>query len=72
MRVLLQDKTDSTLMVVEATDVCYDKDSQTLCVYVNDTCFSVERMIQSNADAAIRGLFATGMADLTMYPASED
>lgn len=68
MRVLLKDRADQTLMLVEPTDVDYDRDEQELYFYSGDACYVVEHLDENNIISAMQTLFAEGKVDLTAYP----
>ena len=67
MRVVLKDRADQTLMLVEATDVTYDREDLELYFYCGDCCYVVKDIPAPNANAAIQALFESGKVDLTHY-----
>ena len=70
MRVLLKDKRDGALAVVEAIEVNYDPSDKSLCVclYGGDS-YLIEGMARETADEWIDKLWVEGKIDLTSYEA---
>ena len=67
MRVLMRDREDDTLLVVEAISVCYDKDAQELVIDTAEDQYVVGRIVPANADSVLRELYNSGKTDLTEY-----
>ena len=72
MRALLRDKEDSTLIAVSVNSICYSPEALELYIDTGHSSYTVERIIQANADSLIRELFENGKADLTDYQAPID
>lgn len=78
MRVLLRDKRDNTLIVVEATEVNYDPEDSCLCIcLVGKDDYAILGIEPDLANTVIRDLYDSGKAALDNYlaeyePADED
>ena len=72
MRALLQDKEDGTLIAVAVESIYYAPDVMELYISSGYSNYTIDRIIQANADSLIRELFETGKSDMTAYPASVD
>lgn len=72
MRILLRDKEDQTLVLVEAEHVIYNPDAQELYVSSANYDYTVHKIVRPNADSAISELYASGLVDLTTFEASSD
>ena len=72
MRALLQDKEDDTLIAVAVESIYYAPDVMELYISSGYSNYTIDRIIQANADSLIRELFETGKSDMTAYPASVD
>ena len=72
MRALLRDKEDGTLLAVSVVSVCYSPEAMELYIDTGHSGYTIERIIQVNADSLIRELFENGKADMTNYQATID
>ena len=72
MRVMLRDKEDQSLVVIEAEHVYYNPETQELYVSSANYDYTVHKIVRANADSAIRELYASGKVDLTTFEASSD
>ena len=71
MRVLLTDKEDGTLFVMDVTSVAHDPAHRTLiCAVSSDDLAIVSNISHPIAKSAMQVLFSTGKADLSEYRAS--
>ena len=53
MRVLMRDKDDSTLILIEATSITYDRTAMELYVGTVETDYVIERITEVNANSLI-------------------
>ena len=68
MRVLLREKKDDALTVVEAIKVDYDPQSKELCIYLpGDDGYTIEDLTFQQARELIDRLFKDGIASATDY-----
>ena len=72
MRALLQDKDDGTLIAVSVESIYYAPEAMELYISTGYSNYTIDRIIQANADSLIRKLFETCKSDMTSYPASMD
>ena len=72
MRVLMRDKDDSTLILIEAASITYDRTAMELYVGTVETDYVIERITEVNANSLIQELYNTGKVDVTLYSAYED
>lgn len=72
MQILMRDKDDSTLILVVATSITYDRSDMELHVGTVETDYVIEKITEVNANSVIQELYDKGKADVTMYPAYED
>lgn len=78
MRILLTDREDNTLIVVEPTDVRYDPELSELYIYTaNGDYYVVTEIDRFHADRALRELYDHDRVDLTVLksyfdPGKED
>ena len=68
----MQDKEDGTLIAVSVESIYYAPDAMELYISSGYSSYTIDRIIQANADSLIRELFETGKSDMTAYPASVD
>ena len=70
MRVLLRDKDDRSLFVMEATTVAYDPMTRTLFCISADDGAAVSNISPTVANSFVQILFHAGKADLSEYDAA--
>lgn len=73
MRVLLKDKRDGALAVVEAIEMNYDPSDGEMCVCLHGgDSYAIENLNRAMADHWIRLLYTEGRVDLIEYEARYD
>ena len=73
MRALLRDAEDQTRIAFEVEEAIYDPEQQKIFLYsASGTCYSIDRIVRTNADSLIEELATKGFCDMTQFEASED